>query len=220
MVAAGNWLAPEIHAAVARINKMLGSLGGPVLYVPLSDPMIARPAESLPALHKLLASGSVQNILFVDTNPVYSAPPSMKLHRLIERVPFSAHLGLYADETAHCCRWHVPMAHFLEAWGDVETWDGTYTVMQPMIAPLWGGKSLIELLGLFLDSQKTAQDWVQETFQTRYPHAQATDWERCLAQGLFREENRQLNSLTELAETAKKEIPPDAVDRFVAGEQP
>ncbi|MGB9687496.1 TAT-variant-translocated molybdopterin oxidoreductase [Thermogutta sp.] len=219
VVAAGNWLGPEVHAAVARINKRLESLGGPVVYLPVSDPMTARTAESLHALHELLVSGSVQNILFADTNPVYSAPLAMKLNQLIERVPFSAHLGLYADETALSCRWHIPMAHFLEAWGDAETWDGTYTVVQPMIAPLWGGKSVIELLSLFLDANKNAQDWVYETFQARYPHSQAADWERCLAQGLFREENRQLNSLTELANTAKREIPGDAVERFVAGEK-
>lgn len=219
-VAAGTWLAPEVHAAVARINRMLENLGGPVLYIPVSDPMLARSAESLQAFHELLASGNVQNILFADTNPVYSAPAAMKLHQLVERVPFSVHLGLYADETALSCRWHVPMAHFLETWGDAETWDGTYTVMQPMIAPLWGGKSLIELLGLFLDPRKSAQDWVQETFQTRYPHTQGSDWERCLAQGLFRDGTGQVNSLTELADSAKKESFPDAVERFVAGDKP
>lgn len=215
LVAAGTWLEPEAHAAACRINGLLGNVGGLVVYLPVVDPLLARSALTLSKLAEELRDGSVKNLVFLGTNPVYSAPPALGLARLIEEVPYSLHVGLYADETAAVCRWHVPLAHFLESWGDAEAWDGTYTVIQPTIEPLYQGRSAIEILGLLLDERKTAQQWVQETFRELFPNAEEADWERCLAQGLHRPE-KEPEGLSPKGTQPQPEPSPESVSRFVS----
>ena len=63
-------------------------------------------------------------------------------------MPLSIHLALYDDETSRLCKWHLPRAHYLESWGDARSWDGTVGIAQPLIEPLFGGKSIIELLAM------------------------------------------------------------------------
>jgi anaerobic selenocysteine-containing dehydrogenase len=65
-------------------------------------------------------------------------------------VKLRVHLGLYEDETAELCHWHIPEAHYLETWSDARAFDGTVTIMQPLIAPLYGGKSAHELLAALM----------------------------------------------------------------------
>ena len=85
-------------------------------------------------------------------NPVYDAPSNLNFAELLGagRVPLTVHLGSHQDETAGLCRWHVPESHALESWGDVRCFDGTATIQQPLIAPLYASKSAIELLAVLL----------------------------------------------------------------------
>ena len=90
---------------------------------------------------------------------MYTAPADIDLATHLARVPFCAHLGLYADETSALCHWHIPEAHELESWGDVRTYDGTVSLLQPLIAPLYNGKSAYELLAVLLEqSERSGRD--------------------------------------------------------------
>ena len=87
-------------------------------------------------------------------------------------MPFSVRLGLYEDETSLWCKWHLPRSHFLESWGDGRSWDGTISVQQPMIEPLYGGKSAIELLAVVIGEKETDGDaLVRATFASLLPDA-------------------------------------------------
>ena len=85
--------------------------------------------------------------MILGTNPVLTAPVDLRFAERLNQVPLRIHLGLYDDETAQLCHWHVPEAHFLESWSDVRAFDGTASIMQPLIAPLYDGRTAHEVLG-------------------------------------------------------------------------
>src|SRR5207249_5640754 len=84
-------------------------------------------------------------------NPVFTAPADLQFTNALMKVPLRIHLSLEEDETSEYCHWHVPEAHTLETWSDARAFDGTVSVVQPLIAPLYGGKSAHELLSAFTD---------------------------------------------------------------------
>jgi molybdopterin-containing oxidoreductase family iron-sulfur binding subunit len=86
-------------------------------------------------------AGSVDTLVILDSNPVYAAPGPLGFHDLLSRVRHSIHAGLYQDETALACDWHVPISHPLESWGDARAVDGTASIMQPVIAPLYSTRT-------------------------------------------------------------------------------
>jgi len=127
--------AAELHALAAAMNAALGADGGTIRYAPSP---LARPeplGASLAALADDMARGAVPRLLILDANPVYDSPAGMPFAALLRRVPASVHLGLFADETALACFWHLPMAHPLESWGDSRAPDGTAAIRQPACAP-------------------------------------------------------------------------------------
>ena len=85
-------------------------------------------------------------LVIVGGNPVYSAPVDMGMRERIQKAKLRIHLGLYADETSEVCQWHFPEAHFLETWSDARAFDGTVTILQPLIQPLYNGRSVHEIL--------------------------------------------------------------------------
>ncbi|HEX4589810.1 MAG TPA: hypothetical protein VH120_07770, partial [Gemmataceae bacterium] len=102
--------------------------------------------------------------LILGGNPVFTAPADVNFRKCLDKVPLRIHLNQYEDETSRLCHWHVPEAHFLEAWGDARTFDGTATIMQPLIAPLYGGRSALEVLAVFGDQPtQPGQDVVPNT---------------------------------------------------------
>jgi len=135
---------PAVHALAHALNDHLGNVGKTIDY----RAPVRSPADDLSRLVDDMAGGAVQTLLILGANPVYTAPVDLAFHTHLARVPFSVHLGLYQDETAQVCRWHVPQTHALETWGDLRAPDGSVTICQPMIAPLFGGHSERELLAL------------------------------------------------------------------------
>src|SRR5207244_1045652 len=102
------------------------------------------PADAVASLRALcddIDAGKVELLLILGTNPVYGAPADLDFATRLKKVPLRVHLGLYDDETAGLCHWHVPEAHPLEAWSDGRAYDGTVTIIQPLIAPLYEGKT-------------------------------------------------------------------------------
>src|SRR5690606_22141823 len=141
------------HAIVHALNALLGNAGRTVRYVepPLADAVDAvGPLVPLPALTGQMRAGAVDTLVILDANPVYDAPADLAFGGALARVRRSVYLGLYENETAAACDWFVPALHYLERWGDVRAWDGTASIIQPLIRPLYDGRSTDDVLAALL----------------------------------------------------------------------
>lgn len=148
IVIAGDQQPAEVHALAHAINAALGNVGKTVVY---TEPVVARPEvqrDSLAALVKDMQAGKVELLLIVGGNPVYDAPADLDFAGALDKVAMRVHLSLFDDETSRLCQWHLPEAHYLESWSDGRAFDGTASVMQPLIAPLYSGRSAHELLAM------------------------------------------------------------------------
>jgi len=166
LVIAGPRQPPEVHALVYHLNHLLGNVGKSVWYS--EDPRGGLPSsvEAIGRLAELMRAGEVQTLVLLGGNPVYDAPADCEFGQALARVPTSIHLSLYYNETSRRTTWHVPQAHFLESWGDVRSWDGTYSVVQPLIEPLYGGRSAIELTAMLAGLPVVnGLELVRQTFQ-------------------------------------------------------
>ena len=104
-----------------------------------------------------MKAGKVDLLVIVGGNPVYSAPVDLQFADAMGKVQLRAHLSLYDDETSALCQWQIPEAHFLEAWSDARGFDGTVSIVQPLIAPLYGGKSAHEAASAAMKRPARAQ---------------------------------------------------------------
>ena len=130
--------------------------------------------EQHAALRELVAeiNGSkVQMLLIIgESNPVLSAPADLGFEKAVKSVALRIHSGLFFDETAAQCQWHIPAAHYLEAWSDARTFDGTVSIVQPLIQPLYGGKSAHEVVATLSDRpERNGYDVVREYWQQNAP---------------------------------------------------
>jgi molybdopterin-containing oxidoreductase family iron-sulfur binding subunit len=139
---------PVAHAIAARFNQTLSAIGKAVRY---SEDVRTIPVGDISALAKDMSEGRVKTLVILGGNPVYNAPTDIGFADALAKVETSIHLSLYDNETSEKCTWSVPRSHFLETWGDNRTWDGTTTLQQPLIAPLYESKSSIEFLALLID---------------------------------------------------------------------
>src|SRR5205823_15058772 len=101
----------------------------------------------------------VKTLFILGGNPAYTAPADLEFSRQLAKVKRSIHLGLELDETAARCTWHIPQAHYLESWSDARAFDGTVSIVQPLIAPLYNGKTAHELLGAMVQQQPIRTDY-------------------------------------------------------------
>jgi molybdopterin-containing oxidoreductase family iron-sulfur binding subunit len=150
VVLVGDHQPPAVHAFAHAINARLGNVGKTVFY---SDPVDANPANQTESLKDLVADmrgGKVDLLIVLGGNPAYDAPADLNFADALKngRIPLRVHHGLYQNETAELCQWHVNATHELEAWGDARAYDGTVSIIQPLIAPLYGGKSALEFVAL------------------------------------------------------------------------
>ena len=149
LVVAGCHQPAEVHALAHAINAALGNVGKTVEYI---DPVLAAPDGGLAELVADLKGGKVEALFLLGGNPAYSSPADLDFGKALvdAKVPYSLRLGLHVDETSALCYWHVPETHPLETWGDARAFDGTATIQQPLIAPLYGGHPAIEVLSNLL----------------------------------------------------------------------
>jgi len=168
VVLAGPWQRPAVHALCHAINAKLGN-DGPQGCVEHAAPPAVAPAPCLASLRDLVADmreGRVRALFVLGGNPVYDAPADLDFAGALRAVPWRAHLALSADETSELCHWHVPEAHFLEAWSDGRAHDGTAAITQPLIAPLFDGKSAHELVAAIAgDTGAKGHDLVRAHWQ-------------------------------------------------------
>ena len=146
VVIAGRSQPPFVHAVAHALNSRLGNVGKTVFY---SEPVAANPVNQLESLRGLVGDmngGKVETLVIVGGNPVYNAPSDFNFAEALKKVAWKAHLSLYNDETSALCRWQIPLAHELETWSDARAFDGTASIIQPLVAPLYDGKSAHALL--------------------------------------------------------------------------
>ena len=145
-IIAGEQQSPVVHALAHQMNAALGNVGKTVNY---TEPLEVRPEdeiESLRALMRDMDAGGVEVLLIVGGNPVYNAPADLAFAERLRKVKTAVHAGLHFDETSQLCDWHVPASHFFEEWSDSRAFDGTVTILQPMIEPLYETRSILALL--------------------------------------------------------------------------
>ena len=150
IVVAGEEQPPAVHAIAMAINQALGNIGSTVT---ITDPVEVAPVNQLDSLRQLVAdmnAGAVKTLIILGGNPVYDAPGDVPFVKAMDKVPFRAHLSPYYDETSMHVHWHIPETHYLESWSDARAHDGTVSIVQPLIAPLYNGRSPHELLGALL----------------------------------------------------------------------
>lgn len=147
---AGRDLEPEIHTLVFSINDALGNIGNTILY---REPLYSSfpDTENLKEAVNEIKKGSVSTVVIIGSNPVYTAPVDLDFESAIKNVENVIHCGMYKNETAEYAHWHLPMSHFLEYWGDAAAFDGTLSVIQPLIEPLFNGKSPFEFLNMIIE---------------------------------------------------------------------
>jgi MoCo/4Fe-4S cofactor protein with predicted Tat translocation signal len=193
VVIAGRRQPAAVHALVAAVNAALGNLGKTVAFWSAKTPDAQVGASALHALVEEIAGGLVETLVITAENPIYSAPVDYKLDRLLPRVPNVIYLGLYEDETAPLAKTFVHKAHVLEAWGDAQALDGTVSLVQPLIAPLWMAHTEPELLAAFLgEGDKGGHTLLKEFWQRRaVAEGRATalafdsTWETWLGKGVI-----------------------------------
>jgi MoCo/4Fe-4S cofactor protein with predicted Tat translocation signal len=170
LVIAGDGQPATVHALAHALNHALGNSGATVVY---TDPVEAEPVDQLGSLRDLVAdmnAGRVDLLLIVGGNPVFTAPADLKFADALGKVQLRAHLSLYDDETSALCHWQIPETHFLEAWSDARAFDGTAAIVQPLIAPLYGGKSAHEVLATLTDRpERSSYDIVREYWMANAP---------------------------------------------------
>jgi molybdopterin-containing oxidoreductase family iron-sulfur binding subunit len=154
------------HALGLLANLSLGALGGPIA---VTEPVLVGSNESgggLVDLARSIDDGEVEALVVLDGNPFHSAPADLDLARELDRVPLTAYVGLFENETARRCRWFVPAAHSLESWGDARALDGTLSLIQPAVTPLYGGRTAAEVLAALLPGrERTAYELVRDLWR-------------------------------------------------------
>ena len=174
LVIAGDHQPPAVHALAHAMNQALGNVGSTVFY---TDPIDANPVNRNQSLHVLtedMRAGKVDLLLILGGNPAYDAPAELEFASALKSnaVNLKVYLGTHRNETAEFCQWHVPETHYLESWSDARAYDGTASIIQPLIDPLYGGKSAHEIITILAgQSGLTGHDLVRSYWQKQYSGA-------------------------------------------------
>jgi molybdopterin-containing oxidoreductase family iron-sulfur binding subunit len=192
VVIAGRRQPPAVHALAAAINSVLGNVGTTVSYVlsPFEPQLGSSGPKALGALVEEIAAGTVDTLVITASNPAYTAPADFKLGQLLPRVANTIYLGMYNDETGSVCGTVIPAAHPLEAWGDARALDGTVSIVQPLIRPLWTAYTETQVLAAFLgEGDVTPHELVRRFWRGQRPGDQAMAfdgaWEKWLSDGVL-----------------------------------
>jgi MoCo/4Fe-4S cofactor protein with predicted Tat translocation signal len=178
---------PVVHALAHALNQQLGNVGKTVFY---SDPIPAFTGNHNDSLKELIGdmkAGNVEMLVILGGNPVYDAPADFGFRDALKNsnTPLRIRLGLHNDETSELCHWNISEAHYLEAWGDTRAYDGTVSIVQPLIAPLYSGKSAIEFVALMSgQGEPTGHELVQSYWKSKHSGADFDmTWRKWLEQG-------------------------------------
>jgi MoCo/4Fe-4S cofactor protein with predicted Tat translocation signal len=179
VVIAGEHQTPMVHALAHAMNSRLGNVGKTVFY---TDPIEANPTDQVASLEDLakdLDAGAVDLLLILGGNPVFTAPVELGMRDRIQKAALRAHLSLFEDETSAVCQWNLPETHYLETWGDARAFDGTVSIQQPLISPLYDGRSAYEILQALTGSPVAKPyEMVKGYWTAQHPGADFDSWWR------------------------------------------
>ena len=185
VVLAGETQPPEVHALAMAINQQLGGIGTTVTLFDTGEAATQPQDEALADLSDAMQAGEVDTLFMLGVNPVYDAPSELNFEEALSNVQDTVHLGRLRNETAQVARWHLPRTHYLEQWGDGRAYDGTLSVIQPLIRPLYDdAHSLIEVLNLAATGVDAGgHDLVREQWRNQLPEPFREQWRQVLHDG-------------------------------------
>ena len=185
VVMAGEAQPPEVHALAMAVNQRLGGLGTTVTLFDPGEDEIQPQDEALADLTASMRAGEVDTLFMLGVNPVYDAPSELGFEEALSNVRDTVHLGRLRNETAQAARWHLPRTHYLEQWGDGRAYDGTKSIVQPLIRPLYDdAHSLIEVLNLAATGvDASGHDLVREQWRAQLPAPFQERWRKALHDG-------------------------------------
>jgi MoCo/4Fe-4S cofactor protein with predicted Tat translocation signal len=209
----GDHQPPFVHAAAHFLNELADNVGKTVFY---TDPVDANPINQTESLKDLVAdmnAGKVDLLIVLGGNPVYDAPSDLNFADAMKsnKVQLRVHHGLYQNETAELCHWHVHQTHELESWGDARAYDGTASIIQPLIAPLYNGTSQLEFVAM-LSGQAGASgyDLVRAYWQKQHTGGDFEQfWRKSLHDGWIEGTTFQPKSVTAKAPAQPESKPAD-----------
>jgi molybdopterin-containing oxidoreductase family iron-sulfur binding subunit len=187
LIIAGESQPAVVHALVHALNAALGNVGTTVTY---TDPILVAGTgdDSLAALVADINADKVDTLVILGSNPVYTAPADLDFASALKKVKLAIHSGLFQDETAYLCEWHLPATHDFEQWSDVLAYDGSASIIQPLIAPLYKGKSVHQIINFLLnDRDQSDYEVVRETWRGHPAFAANFErtWREALAKGVI-----------------------------------
>jgi molybdopterin-containing oxidoreductase family iron-sulfur binding subunit len=185
VVLAGESQPPEVHALAMAINQQLGSLGTTVTLFDTGESEASPQEEELADLVNAMEGDQLDALFMIGVNPVYDAPAELGFEEALANVQNTVHCGRLRNETAQVCRWHVPRTHYLESWGDGRAYDGTLSIIQPLIRPLYeDAHSAIEVLNVLATGVDTAgYDLVRDQWRGRLSGNFEEQWRQVLHDG-------------------------------------
>jgi molybdopterin-containing oxidoreductase family iron-sulfur binding subunit len=185
----------SVNALTLAINIALGNLGATV---PIAGEVLPMPSDQIAGFKSLVAdlnAGKVDWLVVLNANPHYTAPADLEFASAFEKAKVTVHLGSHVDETGQNAQWHIPAAHFLESWSDAVAYDGTGSIIQPLIDPLYGGKTVHHFFQALLDVPGLSPyDAVRETYKSTINGDFETGWRKTLHQGWIEEINHTLSA--------------------------
>ena len=179
----GPQMEPQWQALAPFVNQRLNNAGATIRY---SEPIqtAANDTQSLEALATDMAAGSVDTLIVLDCNSAYTAPGALRFAEHFARVPTRIHAGLYVDETALLCNWQLPLSHSLETWSDARAVDGSASIIQPVIRPLYASRSIHQLADMLLGTIDPGTGAaVRGTWREQFGAAFDERWARALHDG-------------------------------------
>jgi MoCo/4Fe-4S cofactor protein with predicted Tat translocation signal len=189
LVVAGEQQPAAVHALAHAINAALGNVGTTVYY---TDPVEFEPESNLESLRQLCAdmgAGKVDTLVILGGNPAYNAPHDFDFLEKLKKVHASIHLSPYFDETSAYCTWHIPESHFLEMWSDARAYDGTASIIQPLISPLYYTKSAHDVVAAFSEKPgNPPYELVRAYWADAMSHSEAaveSGWKKWLNDGVI-----------------------------------
>jgi molybdopterin-containing oxidoreductase family iron-sulfur binding subunit len=174
---------PQSSLAAQSAAFTLNASSKAVTYTETVAPLPSEQTADLKSLVADMNAGKVQWLVMLGTNPLYNAPADLNFLDAFNKVPNAVHLGTHVDETGFYSTWHIPKAHYLESWTDARSYDGTISIIQPMIDPLYGGKSAHDILQTLIDPSISAFNAVQENAKTYITGDFPTGWRKALHDG-------------------------------------
>jgi len=187
IVIAGENQPPQVHALAHLLNEFLGNVGKTISFTESATANPVNQTESLRDLVEALKRNEVDALIIFGGNPVFNAPADFQFAENLAKAKFKAHLSSDVNETSALCDWHIPQNHFLESWSDARAFDGTTSIVQPLILPLYAGKSAHEILDAMI-SPPGRDDYniVHDFWNSKNPGADfESAWRKTLHDGLI-----------------------------------